>query len=218
MYGRSREDGSVLNFEASGALETASLVMRDRETDSWWSLMGSRSIAGQLEGEQLDEMDVSRKTQWSDWVARHPDTLVLSVEGVEHVEESHYDRYFDDNKTFRDAKLEDERLEAKQPIYSFWWDGAPAAVSHDLLDGGVVLRLPDPDHVLVAWRKAGESIYASTWAKIVKLQDAERIGSAHKTLDAAEAGEIDSSSPEGGYDTFWYTWVNVNPETVLLQP
>ena len=37
-----------LNFEASGALLDASLVMRDRETDSWWSIMTSDAIGGDL--------------------------------------------------------------------------------------------------------------------------------------------------------------------------
>ena len=92
MYGRSH-DGQDLNFEASGALESASLVMRDRETDSWWSLMSSQAIGGELDGSGLDEMVASEKAQWSDGVSRHPDTLVLSVDGVEHGESNRYDNY-----------------------------------------------------------------------------------------------------------------------------
>ena len=31
----------------------ASLVMRDRETDSWWSIMTSTAIGGALQGAEL---------------------------------------------------------------------------------------------------------------------------------------------------------------------
>ena len=83
VYGRKHGD-QELNFEASGALLDASLVMRDRETDSWWSIMTSDAIGGELEGDELEELPLGEKSTWKDWVARHPQTLVLSVEGREH--------------------------------------------------------------------------------------------------------------------------------------
>ena len=61
-----------LSFEASGALKKATLVMRDRETDSWWSIMTSNAIGGELEGAELVELPVGEKTTWGAWRARHP--------------------------------------------------------------------------------------------------------------------------------------------------
>ncbi len=80
MYGR-RYDGKDLRFEASGGLMHAALVMRDKETDSYWSIMTGDAIAGDLKGTPLEEWPLGEKAQWGDWSARHPDTLVLSVNG-----------------------------------------------------------------------------------------------------------------------------------------
>ena len=78
----------------------ASLVMRDRETDSWWSIMTSDAIGGELDGTDLVELPRGEKVTWKDWRGRHPGTLVLSVEGEEHVENNPYDNYFTSESTF----------------------------------------------------------------------------------------------------------------------
>ena len=71
MYDR-KVGGKELNFEASGGLLDASLVMRDRETDSWWSIMTADAIGGDLRKTELVELPVGEKMQWKDWLARHP--------------------------------------------------------------------------------------------------------------------------------------------------
>ena len=93
MYDREFGDRE-LNFEASGALWQAALVMRDRETDSWWSIMTSQAIGGDLEGADLVELPYSEKVTWAEWRARYPDSLVLSVEGRQHEPKNRYDNYF----------------------------------------------------------------------------------------------------------------------------
>lgn len=77
MYDR-RFGDRELTFEASGALQDASLVMRDRETDSWWSIVTSTAIGGPMAGARLVELPYGERTTWGDWVARHPTSLVLS--------------------------------------------------------------------------------------------------------------------------------------------
>jgi len=97
----------------------ASLVMRDRETDSWWSIMTSDAIGGELNGADLVELPKGEKTTWKDWRQRHPDTLVLSVGGEEHVENNPYDNYFSSDSGFRDIAARDDRLETKAPVFTF---------------------------------------------------------------------------------------------------
>ena len=218
MYGRSHE-GQELNFEASGALESASLVMRDRETDSWWSLMSSKAIGGELDGAGMAEMAGSEKVQWSDWVSRHPGTLVLSVDGIEHVENNPYDNYFGEgDHTFRDLKVEDDRLGPKQPIYAFWWEDRPIAVSHEFVEGGVILPLPGSAEVLVLWREEGVSVFASSRARIVAAEVAKEAGDAAAVFAALDAGKLGDARPASGFDTYWYTWVLVNPASDILAP
>ena len=83
MYGR-EYGGLTLSFEASGALKESSLVMRDLETDSWWSIMTGDAIGGELEGTRLEELPVGEKVRWEEWRRRHPDTLVLTLRDMEH--------------------------------------------------------------------------------------------------------------------------------------
>ena len=59
-----------------------SLVMQDKETDSYWSIMTGKSEGGAQGGTRLNELPVGVKLQWKEWVRRHPDTVVLSVDGV----------------------------------------------------------------------------------------------------------------------------------------
>ncbi len=212
MYGREYGD-RVLNFEASGALLDASLVMRDRETDSWWSIMSSDAIGGALEGTRLVELPGSEKTTWGDWVRRHPETQVLSVDGSEHELRNPYDEYFRSDKTFRDQELADPRLAAKAPIWSFRIDGRPFAIAHQAIGDGRVLELPGTDgEALYLYRETGAGLIASTRAFRLDTA-AARIPLLSNLRERAARGEFD---PYPGFDTFWYSWVAVNPDTVLL--
>ncbi len=212
MYDR-RIGERELNFEASGALMDASLVLRDRETDSWWSIMTSGAIGGELDGTDLVELAVSEKTTWARWVAAHPGTAVLSVDGVEHVDYNPYDNYFSSDGTFRNLEIADDRLPAKEPIYSFWLDGRPWAVPHSAFAGGALLT---PETLggrgLLLDREPGAPIFASTRAWIVSAERAAD-GTAVELLSAAPSEGIE---PLPGFDTFWYTWVAVNGETELV--
>lgn len=213
MYDR-RVGERELSFEASGALLDASLVMRDRETDSWWSIMTSDAVGGPLDGTDLVELPVGEKTTWSAWVARHPETTVLSVDGVEHVESNPYDDYFSSTATFRDLEVADRRLAAKEPIFSFRLDGRPWAVPHTAFAGGALLA-PESlgGRALLLYRDAGAPVFASTAAWLVSAQAAD--GADAQELLAGPKG--DGIEPLAGFDTYWYTWVAVNQETELVR-
>jgi hypothetical protein len=77
--------GSGINFDAdriafgnTGALYNNNMVMYDRTTQSFWSQMGSGSIAGSREGERLELLPVFQST-WAAWKALFPGTTVLST-------------------------------------------------------------------------------------------------------------------------------------------
>lgn len=215
VYGREM-DGRTLSFEPSGALLDASLVMRDRETDSWWSIMTSDAIGGSLEGADLRELPVGEKTTWSDWVARHPETLVLSVGGVEHVRSNPYENYFASDDTFRGmaSDFEDDRLPPKAPIYAFQHEGRPHAVAHEAFEGGRVFDL-DGGAVFVH-RSEGAPFLASSRAWRLPAGAADGAEGA-ELLARIEAGEVPGAEPVEGFDTFWYTWAAVHEETALLR-
>ncbi len=214
MYGRSY-GGRELTFEASGALWQASLVMRDRETDSWWSIMTSEAIGGEMEGADLVELPVAEKATWGDWRSRHPDTLALTVDGRQHEPRNPYRDYFANDRTFRGLEVADQRLPPKAPIFGFFLDGRARAVPHAAVEGGRLVSLDGGDGEgvrLLFHRRPGASMFASTSAW--RLADGAE-GTAGELVTAARAGG-DGFEPLTGIDTFWYNWVAVNQDSELL--
>lgn len=195
----------------------ASLVMRDRETDSWWSIMTSDAIGGKMEGADLVELPYGEKSTWKDWVARYPDTRVLSVGGVEHIERNPYDNYFSSDETFRDLKITDHRLEPKEAIFTFWVGDQPWAVPHAAYEGGRLFEVEGLDGKLVLlYRTPGASLFESTKAYLVAAEQAAGADAA-ELVARAKTTASDGIETFTGFDTFWYSWIAVNEGSKLLQ-
>ena len=210
MYDRGYGD-SRLNFEASGALWQASLVMRDRETDSWWSIMTSRAIGGELEGADLVELPYGEKTTWGEWRARYPDSLVLSVGGRQHEAFNPYEEYFAGDRTYGGLQIEDRRLAPKEPIYGFFLSGRPYVVPHAAVEGRRLFEVDGT--VLLVDRRPGAEMFASTRAWRVPAES----GDAVSGLSPDEPPETAGFAPLSGIDTFWYTWAAVNEGSEILR-
>ena len=71
------------------------------------------AIEGEKKGARLKEIPIAVKTQWRDWVKKHPNTLVLSVDGKEDSKEG-YISYFNSPRGFRGISATDRRLESKE--------------------------------------------------------------------------------------------------------
>lgn len=72
-----RLDGETHVFGNTSALYNNDLVMIDHETGSYWFQTGGEAVIGPLAGKELEPLP-SVMVPWSDWLALHPDTLVLS--------------------------------------------------------------------------------------------------------------------------------------------
>ncbi len=165
-----------------------------------------------MDGADLIELPVGEKTTWADWLRRHPETLVLSVDGREHLEHNPYDDYFASDRTFRDLEVDDRRLEPKAPIFGFFRDGKPFAVPHAALAGGRVFELESGLRLLL-YRRPQASMFASTLAWTVPADAAGAVDALVAAARRAAAG----FEPLGGIDTFWYNWAAVNEGTDLLR-
>ena len=71
--------GDVLSFGVSGLLYNSDVLLYDRQTESLWSQLQNRAIAGIYKGRSLQPV-TAQYTRWEDWLAQHPQTLVLSRE------------------------------------------------------------------------------------------------------------------------------------------
>lgn len=220
----------------------ASLVMRDRETDSWWSIVTGDAIGGQLQGTELKEIPVAEKITWKEWKKRHPDTLVLSVDGKEHDESDPYAKYFTSSRTFRGLTSTDTRMYDKASIYAFQLNGVPYAVAHSRFEGGRSFKLSKNREVFL-FREKGSSMFASTYAYIADGDyDGDRFVAKNGTwryaptggeftegggFSAPEPGEsTEPQASEGaqatlvklnGYDTFWYIWTTTHENVKVLE-
>ena len=216
----------------------AALVMRDRETDSWWSIMTGTAIGGNLNGTRLKELPGSQKMQWKDWVEKYPDTKVLSVDGIEHDESDPYANYFTSDGGFRGMSSEDKRLDDKAPIFAFQLDDQAYAVTHEALEGGAVFTLGDGRQVFL-YRDPGSSMFASTLGYVsakktqesrFAVRDGQWIDTATGSVfdagagfpydthaGAAKEGESVGLFMLGGFDTFWYIWSTTHHMPTLLE-
>jgi hypothetical protein len=73
-------DGTVFDFGTSGLLYRSNKLMYDRQTRSLWEQWTGEPVWGELVGSgiELDILPVVH-TRWSEWLAAHPDTLVLDI-------------------------------------------------------------------------------------------------------------------------------------------
>ena len=192
--------------------------MRDRETDSWWSIMTSKGIGGALDEKDLVELPVSEKATWKDWKTRHPETRVLSVGGKEHIDNNPYDNYFSSEKTFRNMEIEDDRLSAKASIFAFWVDDEAVAVAHSEFVGGKVFKAEIfGERRLLVFRRPQAAIFESSRAYLVPAQVAAETADAGSLLPLPGEALPTGFERVAGFDTFWYNWVSAHPGTVLLE-
>jgi len=70
--------GLNLKFGVSGLLYNSDVLFYDRQTESLWSQIDAKAVSGKLAGAELQQLVLSHTT-WSDWLERHPYTLVLST-------------------------------------------------------------------------------------------------------------------------------------------
>jgi hypothetical protein len=70
-------DGEATDFGVSGLLYNSDVLLYDRASESLWSQILGKAIAGPGVGQALTAMPVSHTT-WRDWLQTHPATRVLS--------------------------------------------------------------------------------------------------------------------------------------------
>lgn len=225
MYGRTYR-GRELRFEPSGGLLHAALVMQDKETDSYWSIMTGDAIAGQYKGTRLEELPIGVKALWKDWLGAHPETRVLSVGGVQFIQNNPYDNYMSSAAGFREAEARDRMLPTKEAVYAFQLDARKYAVPVRAPADGATLEVGGLSIFL--YRPRGAALYYSTRAFRAPTGGFER--RVDGWFERASGASFDTRSGEftaahgnaparlDGFDTFWYIWSLTHPDTAVLYP
>jgi len=223
--------GDTLSFEASGGLMNASLVLQDKETDTYWSIMSGRAEAGPLEGTALTELPVGEKMSWAEWHAKHPDTLVLSTtqqtsDGTEATIQDPgsdtYGAYFAGDEGYNGVEATDSRLATKAQIHAFLHEGTPYAIELRRTIGGRTFELSDGSVVFI-FREASDEMFRSSAAFISEAGFEQRGGMWFEIGTGAEFNGINRNfggaavERLNGFDTFWYTWSLTHTNTELFR-
>ncbi|MEE8526831.1 MAG: DUF3179 domain-containing (seleno)protein, partial [Thermoanaerobaculia bacterium] len=160
------------------------------------------------------------------WVANHPETLVLSVDGVEHEERNPYQEYFANDEGFRGLAGADDRLATKEPIYSFQLAGSAYAVPHSAFEDGAAFDLGE--HQVFLFRPPEVSVFYSTLAWVSSAGSFEKrddvwsetaSGAAFDDASSRFTGDEGGRAPVerlDGFDTYWYSWSLIHPQTEVL--
>jgi hypothetical protein len=211
-----------LRFEPSGVLMHGSIVMQDRETESFWPLLHGSSLYGPLLGQRLTRLPGAVKVRFGDWVREHPRTLVWSLHGREHLDLNPMVRYLASAYGYRGELAKDGRLATKEPVFGFERRGRHYAVAAaDLEGGGRIFELAG--EWVMLQRSPSAALQESTRA-YVSARGFVREGEAW--VEAGTGARFDpargvfSGDPPPpvleGFDTFWYVWSLNHPGSMLL--
>ncbi|MDQ6986362.1 MAG: DUF3179 domain-containing protein [Mariprofundaceae bacterium] len=178
-------------FAVSGLLYQSDVLLYDRKTETLWSQLMMRAVAGIRSGETLKTLPVTHTT-WRAWRNLHPETTVLSRHTGYRRDYSRdpYAGYAQNPALIFPVRHQDERLHAKT-----WVIGVETA------------------HAARAWkiddiRKLGELNETWNGQKIVIRYQNEAV----TIRDQASGQQLNSVV------LYWFAWAAFHPQTSLFMP
>lgn len=107
----------ALTFGVSGLLYNSDVLLYDKQTESLWSQIMSKSINGKQKGQKL-EIITSDLTTWGQWVGKHPNTLVLSTNTGynRNYNKDPYSGYTSTEQTYFPVHIKSDKVPAKERV------------------------------------------------------------------------------------------------------
>ncbi len=236
-----------LDFGSSGLLMRSNKLMVDRQTRTLWNQFTGEPVLGALAGRELRLSRIpSVVARWKDWLARHPDTTVLSLatgHDRPYRPGAAYAGYFAAPGTMFPVGRKRGELPEKERIFGVDRSGlAKAYPLGTLLERGVVNdAVGDLPLVLVAYGariwvdgssvQSGPARYESGGeVRAYRRGDHEfRLGEASDHLldengqrwavqeDALISGTGDRQERVPGVLSYWFAWQSFHPRTDLYR-
>lgn len=176
-------------FGVSGLLYQSDVLLYDRRTETLWSQLMMRAVAGPRAGERLRTMQVTHAT-WRAWRRRHPDTTVLSRHTgyARDYDRNPYAGYERSRALYFPVRHRDERLHPKTWVIGLELDGRARAWPVDAIRRQGQIR----EH----WN--GRNIVVRHREGLIDIVDA------------------DSGATLNGVVLFWFAWATFHPDTSLF--
>ena len=203
-------------FGSSGLLYRSNKLMYDQTSHSLWNQFTGRPVVGELTGSgvELRALPVTI-TSWQDWLSRHPDTRVLSLDtgfDRDYTPGQPYGEYFANEELMFPAITADDRLPPKDYVFALRADGAEKAWPlEDFAERRVINdRVGDLDVVLIG-DAATRTVraYRSEGRRFEAGSDPTSLSAAGATWQVEEAALI---GPDGqlerlpGHIAYWFAW------------
>jgi hypothetical protein len=245
-YDGQASNGQTYTFSSSGLLHRSNKLMYDRQTGTLWNQLTAEPVLGELVDEEVELTILPVVlTSWQEWLAQHPQTLVLDLEtgfNRPYHTGAAYGHYFVSPDTMFPVAPRSERLEDKAQIYALNIEGIPKAYPIDLLTEEQVANdiLGETPVVLVATRGTVEvSGLSARYRQAVNYTAGSEVrayerGSetfrpgpdADTVLDAsgrpweiteeALVGPGGEQAPRlGGHLAYWFGWYAFFPNTLV---
>ncbi len=186
--------GEARQFGVSGLLYNNDLVFYDRSTESLWSQIDRKAVAGPLVGEELEQLPLLTTT-WQAWRQAQPQTRVLSDDqGVKrNYRHDPYSGYETTSQLFFKTLRQTPRVfHTKERVLGVEHNGESWAFAFSTLrqlDADRVTQTIGGEQVTIAWDATNES--AAAYAADGSLMPA--------TV------------------AFWFAWYNFHPQTKIFR-
>ncbi len=243
-------DGETYNFGTSGFLYRSNKLMYDRNTRTLWNQFTGEPVLGPLVGKldlegnplRLNLLPVVLST-YADWLARHPDTVVLDINTGflrPYEQGAAYGHYFSVSETMFPVWLTNNELFLKEYIYGLRIAGARKAypidiladerVVNDTLGGRSLVLVTEREIDTLGFGRGVGAVLYNSGAEVRAFERGERRfypGPEDGTVVDASGVEWEVTEnalvgPDGeqlerisGHLAFWFGWYAFFPETEL---
>jgi hypothetical protein len=217
----------TFTFGSSGLLYRSNKLMYDRETLSLWLTIPGEPVSGKLatSGLQLKKLPLV-VTTWQDWRALHPATTVLSLATGftrDYRPGAAYGTYFNSPELMFPVPRLDDRLAAKEEVFTLVINGAPKAyalrklrsqrVLNDELGGVAIVLITDNQTGATRAYERGKHVFQLTKGARNKLTSND--GGSWAITEAALEREGQSLPRLPGHQAYWFGWTVFYPNTAL---
>ncbi len=211
-------------FGSSGFLYRSNKLMYDQKTNSLWNHFNGKPVVGKLVGSNIElEVLPLVTTTWGEWLAKHPDTKVMSPKTGFHRDYTPgtaYGAYFFSDELMFPASVKDDSLQQKEKVFGLRISGAnkawplklfnkPTVINDQVGIIPIVLIGDAKSETVRAYRSEGIKFQLSENGQLIadkqewKLTENELIGPNDKKL---------SRLP--GHVAYWFAWSDYYPETL----
>ena len=211
-------------FGSSGFLYRSNKLMYDRQTNSLWNQFTGLPVVGELTGSGITlRTRPVAITTWKNWLAKHPQTKVLSLNtgfNRDYNPGRPYGEYFASPNTMFPVQVNDTRLATKAYVFALRDKAAEKAWALSLFDGGAVINDKAGDvAVVLIGDSATRTVraYASEGRKFTAANDNAAIVQADGidwriTEDALIPPDGNPLPRLPGHITYWFAWQNFKPQ------